>query len=91
MLSNVLSAYAVYGIMAIGMMLVISTGNIDVSVGAQLATVSMAVSALIDVGIINNILSAVLASLIIGIVLGLINGLLVSALKLPAIIVTRGR
>lgn len=90
MLSNVLSAYAVYGIMAIGMMLVISTGNIDVSVGAQLATVSMAVSALIDAGIINNILSAVLASLIIGIVLGLINGLLVSALKLPAIIVTLG-
>ena len=42
--ANIFSGYAVYGIMAVGMMLVISTGNIDVSAGAQLAVVSMVVS-----------------------------------------------
>ena len=45
--ANIFSGYAVYGIMAVGMMLVISTGNIDVSVGAQLAVVSMVISTLV--------------------------------------------
>ncbi|NLE20511.1 MAG: ABC transporter permease [Clostridiales bacterium] len=89
-LANVLSGYAIYGIMAIGMMLIISTGNIDVSVGAQLAVVSMSVSALVDGGVIDSVPAAVLFSAAIGAALGLANGLLVSALKLPAIIVTLG-
>ena len=33
-IANIFSGYAVYSIMAVGMMMVICTGNIDVSVGA---------------------------------------------------------
>lgn len=89
-IANIFSGYAVYGIMAVGMMLVISTGNIDVSVGAQLAVVSMIVSYLAVNGIINNVFMAILISVAAGLVLGLCNGMLVALLKLPAIIVTLG-
>ncbi|MBQ3574317.1 MAG: ABC transporter permease [Clostridia bacterium] len=89
-IANIFSGYAVYGIMAVGMMLVISTGNIDVSVGAQLAVVSMIVSYLAVNGIVNNAFMAILISVASGLVLGLCNGMLVALLKLPAIIVTLG-
>lgn len=89
-IANIFSGYAVYGIMAVGMMLVISTGNIDVSVGAQLAVVSMVVASLASKGIINNAFMAIVVSLACGLLLGLINGSLVALMKLPAIIVTLG-
>ena len=89
-IANIFSGYAVYGIMAVGMMLVISTGNIDVSVGAQLAVVSMVVASMASKGIINNAFVALIVSLACGLVLGLCNGMLVALLKLPAIIVTLG-
>ncbi len=89
-IANIFSGYAVYGIMAIGMMLVIATGNIDVSVGAQLAVVSMVVSSLVVEGIITTWPVALLCGMVTGLVLGLVNGLLVAVLKLPAIIVTLG-
>lgn len=89
-IANIFSGYAVYGIMAVGMMLVISTGNIDVSVGAQLAVVSMIVSSMAVNGTINNAFMAIVVSLVAGLILGLINGSLVALLKLPAIIVTLG-
>ena len=89
-IASVFSGYAVYGIMAVGMMLVISTGNIDVSVGAQLAVVSMIISSLVAEGRVTSVPAAVLLCLLLGIVLGLVNGVLVALLKLPAIIVTLG-
>ena len=89
-IANIFSGYAVYGIMAVGMMLVISTGNIDVSVGAQLAVVSMVVASMASKGIINNAFMAIIVSLVCGLVLGLVNGSLVALMKLPAIIVTLG-
>ncbi|MDR2049013.1 MAG: ABC transporter permease [Treponema sp.] len=89
-ITSVFSNYAVYGIMSLGMMLVISTGNIDVSVGGVLALISMSISSLVLSERINNPVTAILISLAFGVVLGLINGLLVAKLKLPAIIVTLG-
>ena len=89
-IASIFSGYAVYGIMAVGMMLVISTGNIDVSVGAQLAVVSMIVSSLVAEGQVSGVPAVVLLSLLLGTILGLVNGVLVALLKLPAIIVTLG-
>lgn len=89
-IASILSNYAVFGIMGIGMMIVISTGNIDVSVGAQLAVISMTISILISIEVITNPFMTIFISLGIGLVLGLINGILVAILKLPAIIVTLG-
>ncbi len=88
--ASILSNNAVYGIMAIGMMLVISTGNIDVSVGGALAVISMVISQLILTGAITNPAAAILACMGMGLLIGLCNGLLVAKLKLPAIIVTLG-
>lgn len=89
-IANIFSGYAVYGIMAVGMMLVISTGNIDVSVGAQLAVVSMVISTLVANGVVNHTPAAVAVCIVTGLLLGLVNGSLVALLKLPAIIVSLG-
>ena len=89
-IASIFSGYAVYGIMSVGMMLVISTGNIDVSVGAQLAAVSMIVSSLVMEGRVASVPAALVLCLAVGTVLGLVNGVLVALLKLPAIIVTLG-
>ena len=89
-ITSLFSNFAVYGIMAIGMMLVISTGNIDVSVGAQLATVSMVISELVVNGKVTGIVLIVIISICLGLALGIINGALVAYLKIPALIVTLG-
>jgi len=89
-IANIFSGYAVYGIMAVGMMMVICTGNIDVSVGAQLAVVSMVVATLAKNETINSAFAAIVVCIACGLVLGLANGALVAFLKLPAIIVTLG-
>lgn len=89
-IASIFSGYAVYGIMSVGMMFVISTGNIDVSVGAQMAVVSMVISTLVANGIVNSTIPTVLVCILTGLALGLINGLLVAFLKLPAIIVSLG-
>ncbi len=89
-IASILSNNAVYGIMAIGMMFVISTGNIDVSVGAQLAAISMLIAKLVSEGYVANTAVLLAISLCAGLVLGLINGSLVAYLRIPAIIVTLG-
>lgn len=88
--ASILSNNAVYGIMAIGMMFVISTGNIDVSVGAQLAAISMLIAKLVSRGTITNTATLLAISLLAGLLLGLLNGSLVAYLRIPAIIVTLG-
>ncbi len=87
-LASIISNNAVYGIMAIGMMFVISTGNIDVSAGAQLALVSMLTAKLVSNGIFSSVPMLMICSLVTGLALGFINGSLVAYLKIPAIIVT---
>ena len=89
-LTGILSNNAVYGVMAVGMMFVISTGNIDVSVGAQLAAISMVIAKLVMDGRVTSTVLLLLISLGMGLLIGLINGCLVAGLKIPAIIVTLG-
>lgn len=89
-ITGIFSNYAVYGIMALGMMLVISTGNIDVSVGAQLATVSMLVGKLVKDNVISNPIIAFLICLLTGLIIGLFNGFLVAKIRIPAIIASLG-
>ncbi len=92
-LANILANNAMYGIMAIGMTLIIVTGNIDVSVGAQFAVIGIITGTFANfadkIGISTPaVVFAV--SMIIGMVLGLINGYLVAKIKLPAVIITLG-
>lgn len=89
-LTNLLNNNAVMGIMALGIMVVIVTGNIDVSVGAQLAVVSMVVGAYVKATDGRNPLLAVLLGMLCGLALSTVNGFFVSKLNIPAIVVTLG-
>lgn len=87
---NVLYSNAVFGIMAMGMMLIITTGNIDVSVGAQYAVSGMVVALVARATGGEQPLLSILAGMGTGMVLGLVNGLIVAKLSIPAIVVTLG-
>ena len=87
---NVLYSNAVFGIMAMGMMLIITTGNVDVSVGAQYAVSGMVVALVARATGGEQPLLAILAGMATGMVLGLMNGLIVAKLSIPAIVVTLG-
>jgi rhamnose transport system permease protein len=73
-------------IVAVGMTLVILTGQIDISVGSQFAVCSMMAGWLAKTGVPMPLLPALL--LVIGGAMGALNGVLIGVLGLPSIIVT---
>ncbi|MBA2518133.1 MAG: ABC transporter permease [Chloroflexia bacterium] len=85
---NVSRQASYVGIMAVGMVFVISMGDIDLSVGSilMLSSVTMAI-ALRDE---QHIAIAVLLGLLVATVCGLANGVLSVWLRIPTIIVTLG-
>lgn len=83
---NILRHSAVVGIMAIGLGLIILTGDIDLSVGSALALVGG--FSVIVFNTTNSIIITLLFSLLFGATLGLINGVLVGYAKMPAFIAT---
>lgn len=85
-LFNVLRQSAVTGILATGMVFVITTGGIDLSVGAVVAVVGVITAGLLQGG--TPIVLAVLAGLLVGCVFGLANGFAIAVFKLPPFIVT---
>ncbi|QKC84983.1 ABC transporter permease [Mesorhizobium sp. NZP2077] len=87
-LLSVLGQAALPGLLAIGMVFVLATREIDLSAGAvfHLAATS---TALLMVAGVDPWLAA-LAGVVAGAGLGLINGLLMIALRLPALLVTLG-
>lgn len=74
-------------ILAVGMLLVIVTGNIDLSVGSVVAFVG-AVSAVLMVDLKMDVVPAIFLSLAIGGLVGAAQGFFVAFLKIPAFIVT---
>ncbi|HHV93455.1 MAG TPA: ABC transporter permease [Firmicutes bacterium] len=79
----------VIGIVALGMLPVIITGGIDVSVGAMTAAVTIIIGKfMVNFG--GNLLLVFLLGCVSGALLGAFNGLLVSKLNLPPIVVTLG-
>ena len=87
-LKNVLRQSTVNGIIAVGVMFVILTRGIDLSVGSVLAMSSIVGADLLQQGWAP--FPAVLAALVVGGLLGLITGLLVSQLRIPPFIATLG-
>lgn len=81
----------VIGIMALGLLVVLITGGIDVSVSAT-AVASMYITAvfLTDLDYQGPFVVAALLACVVGAVFGLVNATLVSLLKLPSLIVTLG-
>ncbi|MGP9539136.1 ABC transporter permease [Brachybacterium sp. AOP43-C2-M15] len=79
------------GLMALGVMLVLLTGGIDISVSAiAVSSMYLTTVTLIAFDYQGTFLLAVALAVAIGAVLGLVNGILVTWLKLPSLIVTIG-
>jgi ribose/xylose/arabinose/galactoside ABC-type transport system permease subunit len=73
-------------IAALGMTLVILTGQIDISVGSQFAICSVVAGAVSKLGVPVPLAGA--AACLAGALLGVINGALVSYARIPSIVVT---
>jgi rhamnose transport system permease protein len=73
-------------LVALGMTLVILTGQIDISVGSQFAICSVAAGVFAKMGLPTPV--AGLAACVVGAALGAINGYLVAYLRIPSIVVT---
>jgi ribose transport system permease protein len=79
------------GIMALGMVFVISMGDIDLSVGSIYNVVLIMTTWLMtENGLSMSIWPAVVMGMLVGATCGLINGSLIIGLKIPAIVVTLG-
>jgi D-xylose transport system permease protein len=88
-LSNLMTQTSVTGIIAIGMLMVIVAGQIDLSVGSLLGLAG-AVSAIVLTNYGHGLAAAIIAAIVVGIVVGLLQGSLVAYFNIPAFIVTLG-
>ena len=88
-LSNLMTQMSVTGILAVGMLMVIVSGNIDLSVGSLLGfTGGIAAFSLTEEGF--GVPTAILFSILVGTAIGLFHGALTAYLNIPAFIVTLG-
>jgi ribose transport system permease protein len=87
-LMGVFRSFSLIAIMSIGMVMVIITGGIDLSVGSVMGLSSLTTA----VGFDNGLQTAVCVAggLLVGLVFGLFNGLLVTKIHLPPFIATLG-
>jgi len=84
-----LKSYSFMGIMAIGVLVVLISGGIDISFTA-VATVSQYIMAVLIIKYTGNIVLAFSISIIIGVILGLLNASIIYYFNIPTIIVTIG-
>ncbi|MCW1919845.1 ABC transporter permease [Rhodobacter sp. KR11] len=90
------SHVAIYGILAVGMLLVILTGGIDLSVGSVLAFCGVMAGAMmqgIELGaqvFYLPVWGVVVLTLAIGGLIGAVNGILVAFFRVPAFVATLG-
>jgi ribose/xylose/arabinose/galactoside ABC-type transport system permease subunit len=95
-LTDVFNANAYIAVAAIGISMIIITGNIDISVGAAIGVLVALSGTIAEQGSLNGfpaplvLLTAWIAPLFGGMVLSGINGFFVAYLKIPAIVVTLG-
>jgi ribose transport system permease protein len=87
-MANLARQVAVFGIIAVGQLLVILTAGIDLSVGSVLGLTGCITAELLVHG--TGIPVAILAGLAAGAAIGVFNGVLVAHGKLPPFIVTLG-
>lgn len=87
-MANLARQVAIFGIIAVGQLLVILTAGIDLSVGSVLGLTGCVTAQLLVEGM--PVPLAIVVGLLVGVVLGLFNGGLVAYGKLPPFIVTLG-
>ncbi|EIJ78115.1 Ribose/xylose/arabinose/galactoside ABC-type transport system, permease component [Bacillus methanolicus PB1] len=87
-LLNIVRQTATITLMALAMTFVISTGEIDLSVGSIAALSSLTGALALQTG--YGILGGVIAGVGTGLLIGLVNGVLVTKLAIPSFLVTLG-
>lgn len=87
-LSRTSSDFMEIGLMMLPMVLIIITGNIDLSVASNMGMSASFMGLLHNMGV--NIWVAALAGLTLGTLGGVLNGYLVAKVKLPSLVVTLG-
>lgn len=80
---------SILGVICIGQMFVIITGNIDLSVSWTMNLCTVILTS-ISLGKNSNVVQAVALSLAVAVAIGLFNGLAVAYLRLPAMVMTLG-
>jgi len=88
-LSNLMLQTSVTGILAVGMLMVIVSGNIDLSVGSVLGLAG-GVSAVVLTSWGYGLIPSILAAIAVSVAIGLFHGFLTAYLNIPAFIVTLG-
>jgi ribose/xylose/arabinose/galactoside ABC-type transport system permease subunit len=83
---SILNSFSYILISAIGMNLIILTGNIDVSTGALISVVALASAAIGKMGV--PFAGLLIAAMVMGALLSTLNGLFITGLKIPAIVAT---
>jgi D-xylose transport system permease protein len=86
-ISNLFRQTAIIAILAIGMVFIIISGEIDLSVGSQMALLG-GFAAILNVWYGQNTVITLLVTIVIGIILGFINGWWVAYKGVPSFIVT---
>lgn len=86
---NILRLAAFFVVLGVGQTFVITSGNIDLSIGSMVALV-MALVAFNLVATGFPIAVVILGSIVIGAIFGTLNGLIVTKLKIPALLATLG-
>src|SRR5947208_8248832 len=84
--SKLLQQMAVTGVLAVGMLMVIVCGNIDLSVGAVVGLAGGIAALTQGWGLVPSLASAI----VVGLLIGAIQGTLVAYVNIPAFIVTLG-
>ena len=88
-ITNLFRQSSIVGILAIGMVLVIVSGNIDLSVGS-LVGLTGGISAIFVVRYGMSLPAAIILTLIAGAIVGASQGFIVAYMRVPAFIVTLG-
>jgi rhamnose transport system permease protein len=89
-IQNLLSSAAIIALLAIGETIVIITRNVDLSIGSVLGISAYATGVLYRDHPHISIVLVFLAALGIGVVCGVVNGLIVTAVRVPSLVVTLG-
>lgn len=88
-LSNLMTQMSVTGIIAVGMLMVIVSGNIDLSAGSVLGFAG-GIAAYMMTVLEYGLKTAIVAAIVVGILIGIFHGILTAYAKIPAFIVTLG-
>ncbi len=92
-LSNLMTQMSVTGVIAVGMLMVIVSGNIDLSVGSVLGFAGGIAAMTLSgwgYGLPGGLPESIILAVAVGLVVGLFHGVLTAYLNIPAFIVTLG-